>query len=150
MKVFTEDRIRELDGSIQGLARLIEKNADAIELGRAAAPVHLKCINEAMVYINQLHSTFGLQLIMSDGTPEESLPVMNTVLRMYGDLSSIVLSQMTGFLNCFGGTTLIALQVLEQRAVTNRGSNAVIDEATAKLARIIMRRSEEFKKKSES
>jgi hypothetical protein len=116
----TKKEIRRLDKRVQTLARLVKKNADAIELRRAAAPLYLERISRSLRYMDQLDATLGLELIMSDLTPEEFLPRMNTVLRMLTELTTILLSLIDGFLNCFGGTAVIALQILEEWAVGNQ------------------------------
>jgi hypothetical protein len=69
--------------------------------------------------MDQFDVTFGLELIMADLTLEESLPRWNTALRMLRDLTRMTLSQMGGFLDCFGGIGVIGLQSLEKWAEGN-------------------------------
>lgn len=59
-------------------------------------------------------------MITSYRGAEENLPQINTTIRLYSSLVSILVTQLDGFLNCFGGNAVIGLQVLEEWSVQNR------------------------------
>jgi hypothetical protein len=101
---------------ILALREQIEKNADAAAIGRAAAPVYLGCISRILTYSGQLDVALGFELFASNVTFEENLPRANTGLRMMGELNTMLLGQLDGFLNCFGGTAAINAQHLEEWA----------------------------------
>jgi hypothetical protein len=119
MKDFPKDFGR-LGEQIQVLHELIEKNADATVIGRAAAPIYLDSINRILAHFAQFDATFGFEFLASNLTSEEYLPRANTCLRMLGELNTMLLEQLEGLLNCFGGAAVVGLQHLEEWAVGNQ------------------------------
>ena len=125
------EKFVRLDQQILELRELIENNAYADEIGRAAARVHLDFIARIHRYANQLDTILGFELFGSGLTLEENLPRANTALRMLSELNVILLGQIDGLLNCFGGPTVIGIQMLQDWAQSDPFRQEILRESLA-------------------
>ena len=105
---------------LQALHKLVDNDAPATEIGRAAALLYLDRISLILTYSDNFNATFGLEILTSYHGAEENLAQINTTIRIFGNLTDMLLKQIDGFLNCFGGTAVIGLQALEEWSVGNQ------------------------------
>jgi hypothetical protein len=106
------EALGQLDGRIQVLRELVEKKADASKIGNAVSQLYLDWMNRIVVYHRQLDLVLGYQLVLPHLTIEQNLPRATTALRMFGQITEMLVKLTDGLLRSVGGPPVIAFQQL--------------------------------------
>jgi hypothetical protein len=133
------DAYGRVDRQIRALRRLIKKSAGAAEIGRGAAPLYLDRMSQILTLSDHFNATFGLDFLTSSLTAEENLPQINTTIRLAGELNTMLMGQIDGLLNCFGGASVIGLQSLAEWAVGNPDRQVYLLDFLAEAVRCARR-----------
>lgn len=120
---------------LQALHKLVDNDAPATEMGRAAALLHLDRISQILTYSDNFNATFGLEILTSYHGAEEYLPQINTTIRLFGELTDMLFKQIDGLLNCFGGSAVIGIQALEEWSVGNQDRQEYLLEFLPEVVR---------------
>lgn len=124
-----------IDRQIRALRKLTKNDAPATEIGRATAPLYLDRMSQILTLSDHFNATFGLDFLTSSLTAEENLPQINTTIRLAGELNTMLMGQIDGFLNCFGGASVIGLEALAEWAAGSPDRQAYLRDFLAGAVR---------------